>query len=202
MNFFFDKVGIGYLIISLFTFRMWEKKADSIFSNRCTFFFILWIIFSLKKTVPVKLMFWKGFFSQSKSDPFFLYLSTAFYKAVFTCFDTTVFNGKQLLSSLAPLPHLIPKPLASWGWGVCSALSWQDCIMEPLDDSLPNVLLSVCERVQVGNTIFKVACFIKTYLLALIMLNMIKMLNTTFILMCRFICFPQLSQYAQRTLVK
>lgn len=54
--------------------------------------FILWVLFFLfRKTAPVKLMFWQGFSSQSKSNSFFLYLSTAFYKAPFTCLDTTVF---------------------------------------------------------------------------------------------------------------
>lgn len=47
-------------------------------------------------------MFWQGCSSQSQSNPFDLYLSTAFYKVPFTCVDTAVFNRKQLLSLYPP----------------------------------------------------------------------------------------------------
>lgn len=89
---------------------MWDTKKEGLsFSILCSFFFlfILWVLsFLSRKTVPVKLMFWQGFSSQNKSNSFFLYVSTAFYKAPFTCFDTTVFNRKQLLPPWSP-PRLL-----------------------------------------------------------------------------------------------
>lgn len=92
---------------------MWDMKTACLsFSILYSFFFlfILWVLsFLSRKTVPVELMFWQGFSSQNKSNSFFLYVSTAFYKAPFTCFDTTVLNRKQLLPPVAPTSYPLPR---------------------------------------------------------------------------------------------
>lgn len=93
---------------------MWDtKKARLSFPilYLSFFLFILWVLsFLSRKTVPVKLMFWQGFTSPNKSNSFFLYVSTAFYKAPFTCLDTTVLNRKQLLPPGCPPPPASPLP--------------------------------------------------------------------------------------------
>lgn len=120
------------------------------------FLFIQWVLsFLCRKTVPV--MFWQGCPSQSQSNPFDLYLSTAFYKVPFPCVDTAVFNRKQLLSFYPPSSTSIPKLHYILGGFTLPSVS-RAMVWSLLHKSF-SVVCFVSQRAGIAHTLFRVVYF-------------------------------------------
>lgn len=165
--------------------RKEESRSLSFTSSRMLLFLvILWGIFFFlfsRKTIPVKLMFWQEFSSQSRSNPFCLYLSTAFYKVLFNCLTPQVFIQQEAAATPSSslylhlqTPLLLPQFVGLW-YGAIS-----------ITQVFFHGLFCAPKEAEVANKFFRVVCFIETHLY-----THGKILNVALILMCRYICFSQ-----------